>query len=79
MKNVIKLENYYFPEELNERIEEFVNYYNNLRYHESINNLTLADVYYERGREILEQRRKIKKETIMARKLQNSEVYIKII
>ncbi len=79
MKNVIKLENYYFPEELNERIEEFVNYYNNLRYHESINNLTPADVYYERGREILEQRRKIKKETIMARKLQNSEVYIKII
>jgi transposase InsO family protein len=71
MKNVIKLEHYYFPEELERKIEEFVEYYNNKRYHESLGNLTPADVYYGRGKEILEKRRKTKQRTIMNRKLQN--------
>ena len=69
MKNVVKLENYYFPGELEAKLEEFVNYYNNERYHESINNLTPADVYYGRDKEILENRRKIKRRTIANRKL----------
>ena len=69
MKNVIKLEHYYFPEELNSKMHDFVNYYNNERYHESINNLTPADVYYDRGKEILENRRKIKRRTLANRKL----------
>jgi len=40
MKNVIKLENYYSPDQLRKQIEAFVDYYNNRRYHESIDNLT---------------------------------------
>jgi transposase InsO family protein len=39
MKNIVKLEHYYRPEELEAHIDEFVDYYNNQRYHESLNNL----------------------------------------
>jgi len=43
MKNIIKLEHYYSPEELEAHIAEFVDYYNNQRYHESLNNETPRD------------------------------------
>jgi hypothetical protein len=36
MKNVINLENYYYPWELEKQLEQFVHYYNYQRYHESI-------------------------------------------
>ena len=51
-----------------EKIREFVEYYNNERYHESINNVTPADVYYRRDREILKRRRIIKENTLSKRK-----------
>ncbi len=38
LKNQILLENYYFPGELEDRIRQFVDYYNHERYHESLNN-----------------------------------------
>lgn len=68
MKNIIKLDNYYFPEQLKERLAEFVDYYNNRRYHESLSNLTPADVYFNRGNEILKQRQIIKKNTMKKRR-----------
>lgn len=68
MKNVIKLEHYYIPDHLRAKIKEFVDYYNNERYHEAINNLTPADVYYKRGRDILNKRRMIKKRTLAERR-----------
>ena|SRR6516225_8772039 len=49
-------------------IEEFVSYYNNCRYHESLDNLTPADVYFGRGQVILERREKIKRKTIEQRR-----------
>ncbi|MAF32499.1 MAG: transposase [Desulfobacter sp.] len=39
-------------------------YYNNHRYHEALNNLTPADVYCGKGCEILTRRERIKKKTI---------------
>ena len=39
-----------------------------LRYHESLDNLTPADVYYGRGQAILERREKIKRKTIEQRR-----------
>ena len=39
MKNRILLENYYLPSQLELSIGEFVEYYNNQRYHESLDNL----------------------------------------
>ena len=66
IKNVVKLENYYLPGDLIIRLEEFVEYYNNERYHESLQNLTPSDVYFGRGQEILEQRHLIKLRTMPA-------------
>jgi transposase InsO family protein len=40
LKNRILLENYYLPGELEAKISDCVAYYNHLRYHESIANLT---------------------------------------
>ena len=36
MKNRILLDSYYLPGQLEQSIEEFVKYYNNCRYHESL-------------------------------------------
>ncbi len=68
MKNQILLNNYYLPGELQEHIQQFVSYYNHERYHESLDNLTPADVYYGRGKAILDQREKIKCDTLSMRR-----------
>ncbi|MFC2138691.1 IS3 family transposase [Bacteroidota bacterium] len=70
MKNVIKLENYYFPDDLKRQLEKFVEYYNNHRYHESLKNVTPADVYYKRNKQVLEQRAEIKLNTLKHRRKQ---------
>lgn len=68
MKNVIKLDVYYSPEELERALKEFVHRYNYERYHESINNLVPADVYFGRSENVLRRRNKIKLQTIKKRK-----------
>jgi putative transposase len=68
MKNVVKLRHYYFPEELKMALKDFVAYYNNERYHESLDNVTPADVYYGRQYEVLTERSKIKRRTMERRK-----------
>ena len=69
LKNRILLENYYLPGDLEAQIEAFVVDYNHLRYHESIGNLTPADVYFGRGQTILIERERIKRKTIANRRL----------
>jgi len=64
------LENYFLPGDLENQIAAFVDYYNNHRYHESIDNLTPADVYFGRGPTILTERERIKRQTIAERRLQ---------
>jgi transposase InsO family protein len=54
MKTRILLDNYY--------------HYNNCRYHESLDNLTPADVSFRRGQAILARREKIKRKTIEQRR-----------
>ena len=68
MKNQILLENYYLPGQLEQRLAEFVDYYNLRRYHESLNNLTPADVYFGRGQTILTRRENTKLKTIALRR-----------
>jgi len=70
LKNRILLENYFLPGDLRHQIANFVDHYNHRRYHESLNNLTPADVYFGRGQSILNRRRKIKQQTIQHRRLQ---------
>jgi putative transposase len=71
LKNRILLENYFLPGDLEAQIAAFVDYYNNHRYHESIDNLTPADVYFGRGPTILAERERIKRQTIAERRLQH--------
>ena len=71
IKNVINLQHYYLPGELEHEFEQFVEYYNNHRYHESLDNLTPADVYYGRKWRCLSLREMIKRETLRARKAFN--------
>jgi putative transposase len=73
MKNVVKLENYYYPDELRNRLAEFVNFYNNHRYHESLGNVTPADVYFGRQKQIFNRRKQIKIETIKERRKMNQQ------
>ena len=71
LKNRVLLENYYLPGALEAQIKAFVQHYNHRRYHESLNNLTPADVYFGRGQTILLQRERIKRKTIKQRRLQH--------
>lgn len=71
MKNVVKLDNYYYPWDLEQAIGKFVEYYNNERYHESLDNVTPADVFFGRHHEILSERQVIKLETLKKRRAEN--------
>jgi putative transposase len=71
MKNILLLENYYSPSELEHQIGLFVDYYNNHRYHEALNNVTPADVYYGRDSEVLQRRAQVKRKTMLMRRRQN--------
>ena len=71
MKNLILLEHYYSPSELEDQIGVFVDYYNHNRYHEALNNVTPADVYYGRDFEVLARREQIKQKTMLLRRKQN--------
>lgn len=73
MKNIVKLENYYYPEDLKASIEAFVNYYNNERYHESLGNLTPADVYFGKSLKRMNERNKIKLKTLKERRKINRQ------
>jgi hypothetical protein len=50
-----------------------VEYYNNQRYHESLGNVTPADVYFGREKSIIRERERIKKLTIQNRRLQHQK------
>ena len=54
---------------LEAEIAAFVERYNYRRHHESLNNLTPADVYFGRGKTILLERERIKRRTIQHRRL----------
>jgi hypothetical protein len=51
----------------------FVEHYNHHRYHESLGNLTPADVYFGRAASILSERSDIKHHTIRQRRLMHQQ------
>ena len=71
LKSRILLENYYLPGDLERAIDDFVQHYNHRRYHESLDNLTPADVYFGRGDRIRKRREEIKRRTIEQRRQQH--------
>lgn len=72
LKNRILLENYYLPGDLEASIDRFVDKHR--RYHESLSNLTPADVYFGRGQTILLERERIKRQTIQSRRLLHQKI-----
>ena len=71
LKNRILLEQHYLPGALEAQVGAFVEHYNHARYHESLGNLTPADVYFGRGPAILRERQRIKRQTLASRRLQH--------
>jgi transposase InsO family protein len=71
MKNVVKLEHYYTPWELERAVARFVEHYNHRRVHESLCNVTPADMYAGRQQAILCRRERIKRETLERRRREN--------
>jgi putative transposase len=67
----ILLKNYFLPSDsdLETHIGAFMDHYNHQRYHESLNNVTPSDVYFERDKAILKQRERIKQNTLEAQRL----------
>ena len=74
LKNRILLENYFMPGDLEAQIGAFIEHYNHRRYHESLDNVTPADAYFDRAEAILKQREKIKRQTIEHRRLQHRKI-----
>ena len=74
LKSRILLENYYLPGDLERAVADFVDHYNHRRYHESLDNLTPADVYFGRGQRIIEMRKEIKRRTIQHRRKHHFKV-----
>lgn len=68
MKAVVKLQKYFAPWQLEAALRDWVAYYNNERHHESLNNVTPADVYYGRDIDVLTERERIKRRTMKLRK-----------
>ena len=62
------------PEELVKALEKFVHRYNNERYHESLKNLTPADVYYGRGDLILKERARLKRVSLHNRRTEYQQL-----
>ncbi len=56
------------PHNLEQEIAKWVNHYNNERLHESLDNVTPADMYFGRKEKILTQRDIIKQKTLQMRK-----------
>ncbi len=61
------------PGDLEAQIEAFVDHYNHRRYHESLNNVTAADVSFGRDKAILQQREKIKRMTLETRRVHHRQ------
>jgi transposase InsO family protein len=77
MKNVVALENYYAPWDLEQQLERFVRWYNHERYHESLGNLTPADVYHGRDRALVTARQLVKRQTLERRRRENLGMKVK--
>ena len=68
---LFKLNHYFCPSELENAIDGWVKYYNERRFHESLDNLTPKDVYLGQGEKIKKIREIIKQNSINKRIFDN--------
>ena len=65
---------YCYPSELEKAIVQWVKYYNERRFHESLDNLTPRDVYLGQGEEIKRIRETIKQNSINKKNSENKRM-----
>ncbi|MBN2601216.1 MAG: helix-turn-helix domain-containing protein [Candidatus Marinimicrobia bacterium] len=70
-KNVINLNNYYLPGDIEEQLKRFIDYYNNECTLKTFSNMTPASVYYKKEGVVQQQREQIKEKTLLMRKIRN--------
>ena len=58
----LQLENDFLPGDLKAQISAFIEHYNHRRYHEGLDNVTPADAYFGRAKDILAERDRIKRQ-----------------
>lgn len=68
MKNVVKLLRFFYPWDLEQAIVDFVDYTNEERYPESLDNLMPADVNLDRADEGKDKREEITQKTMKQRR-----------
>ena len=71
LKEEVTLVVHLSPDELRAAITQFIDYYNRLRLHEALKNVTPDDVWYGRREAILARRRALKVKTLLARRYHN--------
>lgn len=71
LKEEVTLVVHLSSDELRAAITQFVDYYNRLRLHEALNNVTPDDVWYGRREEILARRKALQVKTLLARRYYN--------
>ena len=71
LKNVVQLEHYYTPWEVERAVARFVEDYKHRRYHEALQNVTPAAVFFGRQATILARRQRIKQRTLQRRTREN--------
>ena len=77
LKNVVLLQNYWMPGDLERENEGLAQHYNHERVRESLGNLTPADVHFGRAREIRTARGKLKQQTLRRRQRINRSLPMK--
>ncbi|MBU0711795.1 helix-turn-helix domain-containing protein [bacterium] len=70
-KNVINLNNYYLPGNIEEQIKRFIDYYNNECIIKAFSNMTPASIYHKQEGIVQQQREQIKEKTLLMRKIRN--------
>ena len=70
-KNIINLNNYYLPGDIEKQVTRFVDYYNNQCILKAFNNMTPASIYFKQENAVKQQRESIKEKTLLMRKIRN--------
>ena len=68
------MQTFSYPWDLEPEITQFVDYYNSQRYHESLDNVTPADIYFGRAREVQSRREEIKRRTLETLRQQHTQL-----
>ena len=71
LKNIVQLEHYYTPWEVERAVARFVEDYKHRRYHEALQNVTPAAVFFGHQATILARRQRIKQRTLQPRTPEN--------